>query len=103
MHNSTTRHPAHRAATTLAVALVVVVARLICGPWPSAIALAAAGMWWGLRAWSRIETRSGPAKARVPELVHARPATGGHVAFARTLTVVAAAYLAECEREADRP
>jgi hypothetical protein len=82
---------------------VVVVARLIFGPWPTAIAVAAAGLWWGLRAWSRIETRQRPAETRAPELVPAaRPAAGGHVAFARALVVVAAAYLAECEREADR-
>ena len=74
------------------------------GPWPTAVALAFAGLWWCLWAWSRIETRSRPAKARAPELVHAaRPPAGGHVAFARALAVVAAAYLAECEREADRP
>jgi hypothetical protein len=104
MHNSTTRHPAHRAAAVLAAALVVAATRLICGPWPTAIAVAAAGMWWGLRAWSRIETRTRPAKARAPELVQAaRPVAGGHVAFARGLAVVAAAYLAECERDVDRP
>ncbi len=80
MHNSTTRHPAHRAAAVLAVALVVVVARLILGPWPTAIAVAAAGLWWGLWAWSRFETRTRPAKARAPELVQAaRPVAGGHV------------------------
>jgi hypothetical protein len=88
----------------LVVALVVVVARLILGPWPTAVGLAAAGLWWGLRAWSRIETRTRPAKARVPELVQAaRPVAGGHVAYARALAVVAAAWLAECEREVDRP
>jgi hypothetical protein len=104
VHNSTTRHTTHRAAAVLAVALAVVVARLIFGSWPTAIAVAAAGMWWGLRAWSRIEHRTRPAEARAPQLVQAaRPAAGGHVAFARALTVVAAAYLAECEREVDRP
>jgi hypothetical protein len=83
---------------------VVVVARVVCGRWPTAIALAAAGMWWGLRTWCRIETRIGPVEARPPELVQAaRPVPGGHVAFARDLAVVAAAYLAACEREADRP
>jgi hypothetical protein len=104
MHNSTTRHPARRAAAGLAVVLVVVVARPILWPWPTAVAMAAAAMWSGLRAWSRIETRTRPAKAPAAELVQAAgPVAGGHVAFARALAVVAAAYLAECERELDRP
>jgi hypothetical protein len=104
VHNSRTRHIIHRAAALLGAALVVVAARLILGPWPTAIAVAAAGLWWGLRAWFRIETRTRPAKARAPQLVHAaRSPAGGHVAFARALAVAAAAYLAECEREADRP
>jgi hypothetical protein len=104
VNNSTTRHIAGRAAALGAVALVVGLALIVCGRWPTAIALAAAGMWWGLRTWCRIDTRTRPVKARPPELVQAaRPVAGGHVAFARDLAVVAAAYLAACERETDRP
>ncbi len=82
---------------------MVVVARLAIGPWPTAVALAAAGLWAGLRAWWRIETRS--RLARPPACEVARPLAGpaGHVAFARALAAVSAAYVSECEREANQP
>jgi hypothetical protein len=100
MHNPTTHHLARHATRLAALALAVIVARVLCGPWPTAIVLAAVGLVRGLRAWCRWESRTRPAPAG--EVVTARRDTvpGGHVAFARALAVVAAAYLAECEREA---
>jgi hypothetical protein len=101
MHNPTTHHLTRHATRLAVVALVVVVARVLCGPWPTAIVLAAIGLVWGLRTWCRLERRTRPAP-RTVEVVTARRDTvlGGHVAFARALAVVTAAYLAECEREA---
>ena len=46
------------------------------GPWPTAVAVAAAGMWWGLRAWARFEHRTRPAQAR-HRARPAGPAAGG--------------------------
>jgi hypothetical protein len=99
MHNPTTRNIARRATTTALLVLVVIVGgRAVCGPWPTAIVVAAAGTCWGLRAWSRIESRTSPGPA-APGVEVARPVVG-HVAFARALAAVAAAYLTECERAA---
>jgi hypothetical protein len=89
------------------VALVVAVCRLVLGVWPTAAVLAAAAMWWGLRAWYRFENRLGQPRVLVPTVVarrYPRPTSAnGHVAFARGLAAVSVAYLAECEREANRP
>jgi hypothetical protein len=100
MHNPTTHRIARHATRLAAVALLVAIARVLCGPWPTAIVLAAIGLAWGLRAWCRLERRA--QRAPTVEVVTARrdTAPGGHVAFARALAVVAAVYLAECEREA---
>jgi len=104
MHNPTTHHITHRVATTVLLVLVIIVARAVCGPWPTAIVVAAASTWWGLLAWARIEAHSRRASGcrAVEVAVPTRPAgpVGGHVAFARALAAVAAAYLAECEQEA---
>jgi hypothetical protein len=81
-----------------AVEAVVVVAacRDVLGVWPTSVALAAVGMWWGLRTWHRIETR---ARSTHPALPAHEPV--GHVAFARALAAVADAYLSVCEAEDD--
>jgi hypothetical protein len=109
--NSTTRevrlvrrHWRRRLAAAVVVALVVIVARLALGPWLTAVVLAAAALWVGLRAWGRIESRARLALPPAGEVVRPdRPmaAAGGHVAFARALAAVSAAYVSECEREAN--
>jgi hypothetical protein len=80
--------------------VVVIAGRALLGPWPTAVLLAGAGLWWGLALWARIERHDhGPAVR--PGQVAAPP--DGHVMFARALAAVATAYLAECEREVDQP
>lgn len=87
------------------VALVVAGARSVLGVWLSSVVLTAAWLWFGLRAWHRWENRSRRRpRPLVPEVVapHPGPTIGPdrHVAFARALGVVAAAYESECEQEA---
>jgi hypothetical protein len=78
-------------------ALVVVVAtRIVLGVWHTSVLLAAVALWWGLRAWHRIETRARHMRSPV-EPTSAGPA--GHAAFARALVRVADAYLTACEAE----
>jgi hypothetical protein len=85
------------------VGLVVVAARLLLGPWPSAVLLAAAGVGTVVWVWWRIEAK-GRAVARPSWPINQTArAADAHSAFARGLTAVAMAYLAECEREARRP
>src|SRR5262245_28353317 len=100
MRNPTTPHITHRATRLAAVALAVIVARDLCGPWPTAIVLAAVGHACGLRAWARWETHNRKAPAGEVVTVRRDAVPDGHVAFARALAAVAAAYRAECEREA---
>jgi hypothetical protein len=73
--------------------------RVLLSPWAAAVVLAAAGMTGLLAGWATVEAR---AFDRRREVVVRGPARGDHVAFARALAAVAAAYLAECEREAGR-
>jgi hypothetical protein len=91
-----------RLRTVLAMAVVIAASRVVPGGWPTSVALAAVGMWWGLRAWSRWEQQSCRPRGLAPELVRGPVPTAGHVAFARALATVAAAYLAQCEQEAQR-
>jgi hypothetical protein len=84
------------AASTVAVAGL----RVLLGPWAAAVVLAAAGMAGLLAGWATVEARA--FDRRRPVIVRGGPARGDHVAFARALATVATAYLAECEREADR-
>jgi hypothetical protein len=83
--------------------LVVVAARLLLGPWPSAVVLAAAGVGTVVWVWWRIEAKG--RAAAPPSWPSNRPAGAAeaHAVFARGLAAVAVAYLAECEREAGRP
>ena len=90
----------------LDLAVIVAVGRNVVGVWPTAIVLAGWCLWIGVRAWYRAETRSRWARpgVLVPEVVVPSPRRqplGGHVAFARGLAAVTAAYLAECERAED--
>jgi hypothetical protein len=41
-----------RLRTVLAAAVVVAACPVVLGVWPTSVALAAVGMWWGLQAWS---------------------------------------------------
>jgi hypothetical protein len=87
--------------------LVVVTVRAVAGVWPAALLGAVAVTVGLLVAWAAVERR-------VTERVRARPPVvergprgpgrldGEHVAFARGLAGLAAWYLAECEREAQR-
>jgi hypothetical protein len=89
--------------------LVVVAVRAVAGVWPAALLGAVAVTVGLLVAWAAVEQR-------VTERVRARPPVvlveraprgpgrldGEHVAFARGLAGLAAWYLAECEREAQR-
>ena len=87
------------------VALDVLAARVVFGPWPTAVLLAAGCMWFGVRAWYRWENWPRRPRALVPELITTRRAQlvdPGHVTFARALAAVAAGYLARCEQEAER-
>jgi hypothetical protein len=86
--------------------LVVVTVRSVAGVWPAALLGAVVVTVGLLVAWAAVERR-------VSERVRARPVVereprgpgrldGEHVAFARGLAGLAAWYLAECEREAQR-
>jgi hypothetical protein len=95
---TTLRHQARRFRKLLTAAAVMLAGRALLGPWPIAVLLAAAGLWWGLALWARIERRRPavrPNRAWLPP--------DGHVVFARALAAVAVEYLAECEREVDQP
>jgi hypothetical protein len=85
------------------VALDLLAVRVVFGPWPTAVLLAAGCLWLGVRAWYRWENWPRRPHALVPELVTAQPAGSGHVTFARALSAVATEYLDRCEQEANRP
>lgn len=79
---------------------LVVGSRLILGVWFAAVVLSALGIGRLLVLWASVEARAFD-RERPP--VTARRGNGSdseHLAFARALAVVAEAYLAECEREA---
>ena len=101
----TARTLARQARRALTVVLVVAGARSLLGVLLSSVALSLAGLWLLWRAWCRLEqhldTRE---RALVPEVVVPQrvpvPAPAErHVAFARALSTVAAAYQSECEQE----
>jgi hypothetical protein len=89
----------------VAIALAVVLGRVLLGPWPTAVALAALGVWWGMRVWQQIEARARRREARAVVLrpFASVPQPGARVTLARALAVAAVAYLAECEREVNQP
>jgi hypothetical protein len=83
----------------MAAALVVVV-RAALGVWAAAVLVALAAMAGLIAGWAAVEARafdrrrpSPPAAVRAPDVA------ADHVAFARALSAVAAAYLTECERQ----
>ncbi len=88
-----------RLLRTAELIVVVTASRHALGVWPTSVIVAVVGLWWGLRAWHRMETRSRrrPATIRRAQL----PVASGHVAFAQALLAVADAYLSACEEETD--
>jgi hypothetical protein len=83
----------------LNVAAVVVVVRAVAGAWVAALVVAPVLLGLLVAGWAVVEARLFD---RRPGAVVVRRPAEDHVAFARALTAVAAAYLAECEREAGR-
>jgi hypothetical protein len=84
----------------VAVAAGVVALRLLLGVWPAAVMLAAVVLVWFVAGLATLEARvfcHRPAYRRQVPVPSAQ--LGDHVAFARALTAVAEAYLAECERQ----
>jgi hypothetical protein len=90
----------HRVApAAVAVALVVVV-RAVLGVWAAAALVALAAMVGLIAGWAAVEARAfDRRRPSPPAVVRASGATGDHLAFARALSAVAAAYLTECERQ----
>ena len=90
-----------RALGALVGAMAVVAAvRVLFGVWAAAVVGATILVAGVLVCWAAVEARA--FDRRRPCLPARRtPATplGDHVAFARALTAVATAYLAECERQ----
>jgi hypothetical protein len=98
-----TRH--RRLVRGCALVALVVVVRHLAGVWVAAAIVALAGVVGliaclaALDAWAADRHRcSPPATVVVPDGSIGEAA--GHVAFARALAAVAAAYVAECERGA---
>jgi hypothetical protein len=86
--------------------LVVVTVRSVAGVWPAALLGAVAVTVALLVAWAAVERRVTD-RVRARPVVERGPRDPGrldseHVAFARGLAGLAAWYLAECEREAQR-
>jgi hypothetical protein len=101
----TSRAVARAVRRALAVVVVAVAARNVLGPWLGSAVLTGWGLCAGLAAWSRLEKRL-DRRGRVPEVIYPhRSAAAGpeHVAFARGLVAVSAAYLDHCEQEASQP
>jgi hypothetical protein len=97
-----------RVRRVVGLVLVVATVRAVAGVWPAAL-LGAVVLTVGLLvAWAALERRvTDRVRARPPVVVergHRGPGRldGEHVAFARGLAGLAAWYLAECEREAQR-
>jgi hypothetical protein len=94
------RRAARRLVQVAAVAAGVVALRLLLGVWPAAVILATVVLIWFVAGLATLEARvfcHRPAHRRQVPAPSAQ--LGDHVAFARALTAVARAYLAECERQ----
>jgi hypothetical protein len=85
----------------------VMAVRLVAGVWITAVAVAGLAVVGLVAGWAAIERRAFPRRPAPPAPVPVGPRAPGraagdgtrHVAFARALSTVAAAYLAECERD----
>jgi len=83
---------------TTAAALVVTGVTL--GPWALALLVAFAATSGLVAGWAAVERVFPPTRSPAAGIGgDPGPGSGDHVAFARALTAVAAAYLAECERQ----
>jgi hypothetical protein len=100
----TARHFTLRVVRIAVLVLAFVGARHVLGVWPSSVVLSAAVVWLVVRGLQRLDAR--PRSVRpVVALDAVYPprrlaSTDRHVAFARALGLVAAAYESDCEREA---
>jgi short subunit dehydrogenase-like uncharacterized protein len=96
------RRSARRVTWAAALAVVVVVVRAALGVWVAAGLVALAAVAGVIAALAVIEARvfDRPRRSAAPVVVPAPGLdTSDHVAFARALTAVAAAYLTACERQ----
>ena len=102
----TARELAGRLVRVTMLGLAFVGARQVLGVWPSSVALGAAVVWGVVRGLQRLDAR--PRSIRRMVAIDAayppggRSSTDRHVAFARALGLVAAAYESECEQEASQ-
>jgi hypothetical protein len=105
------RRTARRVATTAAVVAIVLIVRGLLGVWAAAVLVALAALVGLIAGWAALEARvfdcprPRPAPpGLVPDVIYPRPTTADtgseHVAFARGLAAVSAAYLTHCEQEA---
>jgi hypothetical protein len=95
------RRAARRLVAVAAAVAVVLVVRAVLGVWATAALLAVVAVAGLIAGWAAVEARCfrrAPA-SRPP--VRELPVTD-HVAFARALAAVAAAYLTACERQEHR-
>ncbi len=91
---------ARRAVTVAAAVVMVVVVRVLLGVWVTAALLALAAVAGLLAGWASVEARAFPRAGAGPPVARGPGACpADHVAFARALAAVAAAYLSECERQ----
>ena len=108
------RRAGRRAAKAAAAVALVLVVRGLLGVWAAAVLVALAALVGLIAGWAAVEARvfdrPRPCPAPpglVPDVIHPRPTTAvtgsEHVAFARGLAAVSAAYLTHCEQEASQP
>ena len=95
------RRSARRVTWAAALAVVVVVVRAALGVWVAAGLVALAAVAGVIAALAAIETQVFDRPRRPTTLVVPAPGldTSDHIAFARALTAIAAAYLTACERQ----
>jgi hypothetical protein len=111
---SRARTPWRRLVRATAALCVPVVAGVVAGAAVAGAVVVVGALGWALWRWPRWEARALPSRTAVElrsaEWLPPRPppsgraglGADGHRAFAQALHAVTAAYLAECEREADR-
>jgi hypothetical protein len=91
---------ARRAVSVAAAVGLVVAVRDVLGVWVAAGLLALAAVVGLLAGWASVEARAFPRPgAGTPVARGPGAGPADHVAFARALAAVAAAYLSECERQ----
>jgi hypothetical protein len=102
----TARQLARRLGRVVVLVLAFVGARQVLGVWPSSVLLAAGCLWLVLRVLRRLDARpTPPRRVLTPDVIYLdgrAPSADRHMAFARALAVVAAAYQCECELEASQ-